>query len=136
MTIFFMVIIIHEIGHIFTSNFFKWKIDKINIGVAGGYITYDEVIDKPFKEEFLIGISGFLFQFILFIVSLILYRNNLIDYKIFFLIKKYNISIFIFNLIPIHPLDGSKLLNILFNIFLPYKKSLKLTNILSILFIF
>lgn len=136
MTIFFMVIIIHEIGHIFTSNFFKWKIDKINIGVAGGYITYDEVIDKPFKEEFLIGISGFLFQFILFIVSLILYRNNLIDYKIFFLIKKYNISIFIFNLIPIHPLDGSKLLNILFNIFLPYKKSLKLTNIVSILFIF
>ena len=134
--ILFMIIIIHEMGHIFTSNLFKWRIHKISIGVVGGYITYDEVIDKPFKEEFLIGISGFLFQLILFIVSLFLYNNNLIDYKIFFLIKKYNISIFIFNLIPIYPLDGSKLLNVLFNMFVPYKKSLKITNIVSFIFIF
>lgn len=134
--IFFMVIIIHEMGHIFTSKLFGWKIDKISIGVTGGYITYDEVIDKPFKEEFLIGISGFLFQLVIFMVSYVLYNNNLIDYKIYFLIKKYNISILIFNLMPIYPLDGSKLLNIVFNIFLPYKKSLKITNLISFLFIF
>lgn len=134
--ILFMVIVIHEMGHIFTSKLFEWRIDKISIGVAGGYITYDEVIDKPFKEEFLIALSGFLFQLILFIVSLFLYKNNLIDYKIYFLIKKYNISIFIFNLIPIYPLDGAKLLNTIFNMFLPYKKSLKITNLLSVMFIF
>ena len=47
----FMIIIIHEIGHILVSRIFKWKIYKIKLNITGGYVVYDEEIDKPFKEE-------------------------------------------------------------------------------------
>lgn len=131
----FLVIIIHETGHIFTSLIFKWKIGKISIGIVGGYITYDDVIDKPYKEEILIAMSGFLFQVMFLLIAYILYSNNLVDDKFMFLVKKYNLALIIFNILPIYPLDGSKILNIIFNMFLPYKKSLKLTSIVSFIFI-
>ena len=43
----FMIIIIHELGHIILSYLFKWNIKSVEIGVFGGFITYDDVIDKP-----------------------------------------------------------------------------------------
>ena len=47
----FMIIIIHELGHIILSYLFKWNIKSVEIGVFGGFITYDDVIDKPFIED-------------------------------------------------------------------------------------
>lgn len=129
--ILFSVIIIHELGHVITSLVYGWKIKRIDITICGGFITYDEEIDKPFKEEFLISISGFLFQLLLCILMGILNRMGIFSDKLLFMIQKYNLSIFLFNMLPIYPLDGSKILNVLFNMFLPYKRALKLTTIFS-----
>ena len=131
--IFFMVIFIHELGHITSSLLYNWKIKKVSFGICGGYITYDEKIDKSFKEEFLIAISGFLFQILFYLIAYFFYNNNIIDIKLMMLIKKYNYGIFIFNILPIVPLDGSKIINVILNIIFPYKKSLKLTFLLSFL---
>ena len=133
---FFIIIIIHECGHIITSYIYKWKIEKVEFSICGGYITYDEIIDKPFKEELFIAISGFMFQIILFLVINILFRLNIIDSKTLYIVNKYNISIFIFNMIPIYPLDGSKVLYVFLNKYIPYKKSLKYINYISIAILF
>ena len=129
----FLIIIIHEIGHIITSVIFNWNIKKIDITIIGGFITYDEIIDKPFIEEFLISISGFIMQIFLYIIILILHKINIIDYKNMFILNKYNIAVLLFNLIPIYPLDGSKIIYILLNMYMPYKKSLKVLNTISII---
>ena len=131
----FSVIIIHELGHVLISMIFKWKIKKIDITICGGFITYDDRIDKPFKEELVIAVSGFLFQFILFLLCLLLFRLNIIDNKMLFMINKYNLSILLFNLIPIYPLDGSKIMLVLYNVLMPYKKALKLTCLTSFIFV-
>ena len=124
---FMMLIIIHELGHILISLVFKWNIDKIIILPFGGLTKYNEIINRPLIEEFLIAISGILFQMIFYI----LIKNN-IDYKYFSFI---NYFIIIFNLLPIYPLDGSKILNIFFNKITSYKNSLNLTIIISYIFI-
>ncbi len=132
----FMIIIIHELGHILSSIMLNWKIRKIDITICGGFITYDDVIDKPFKEEIIIAVSGFLFQFILYVFSFLLYKLNILDIKFFSLINRYNLSIFLFNILPIYPLDGAKILLVIYNFFMPYKKSLRLISITSIAFLF
>lgn len=131
--VFILILIIHELGHITMSKIFKWKIDKISFNIYGGYITYDEEIDKPFIEELLITIAGFLSQIIFFIILYILFKLSVIDTKVMFLIKKYTMSIILFNLIPIIPLDGSKVLDVILNIFLPYKKTLQVLNYISLI---
>ena len=122
-THFMLLIIVHEIGHIIVAYFFKWNIDKIIILPFGGLTKFNEKINRPLIEEFLVGISGILLQLIFYF-----FIKEYIDYKYFKLI---NYFIIIFNLIPIYPLDGSKILNVFFNILTSYKNSILLTCIVS-----
>ena len=109
------------------SLLFKWDINKIIILPFGGMIKYDELVNRPLIEEFLIAISGIIFQYIFFIIF-----KSIINYKYFSFI---NYFIIIFNLIPIYPLDGSKILNVIFNLITNFKNSILLTLIISYAFI-
>lgn len=120
---FMLLIIVHELGHIIISLCFKWNIDKIIILPFGGLTKFNEIINRPLIEEFLIAIAGIIFQMIFFILV-----KDKIDYKYFSII---NYFILIFNLIPIYPLDGSKILNVIFNVVTTFKNSILLTIIIS-----
>ena len=133
---FFLIIVIHEIGHISSSFIYKWNIKRVSFGIEGGFITYEENIDKSFKEEFLISISGFLFQILFYLIIYMFYSKNLVNSSFMFLVRKYSYSILIFNLLPIVPLDGYRILNVILNMFMPYKYSLKVSGIISFLTIF
>jgi len=122
---FMLLILIHELGHIIMSLLFKWKIDKIIILPFGGITKYNEFINRPLIEEFLVSISGILLQILFYKII-----HDYIDYKYFKLI---NYFIIIFNLIPIYPLDGSKILNVLFSKITSFKNSILLTVIVSYL---
>jgi len=124
---FMILILIHELGHIAISLIFKWNIDKIIILPFGGLTKYNEIINKPLIEEFLISISGIIFQIIFYLLI-----KNYIDYEYFSFI---NYFIILFNLIPIYPLDGSKILNAFLNVITTYKNSLSITIIISYIFI-
>lgn len=94
---------------------------------------FDDQIDKPLYQEFLITVFGPIFQWIIFFI-LICLKNYSSTYFIESLYN-YHIYMFIFNLLPIIPLDGSKILNILLNKLFSYKKSNLLLSIISILFL-
>ena len=126
-THFMLLIIIHELGHILISLIFKWNIDKIIILPFGGLTKYNEIINRPLIEEFLISVAGITFQIIFYILI-----KDIVDYKYFSAI---NYFIILFNLLPIYPLDGSKILNIFFNVVTSYKNGLSLTIIISYIFI-
>lgn len=126
-TLFMLFVIIHELGHIFISGLFKWNIDKILILPFGAITFFNEKINKPLLEEFLIAISGLIFQLLLFFI-VINFNNELIIYKI-------NLFLFLFSILPIYPLDGSKIFNVLFNIIFNFKLSHKISICLSIVLI-
>lgn len=114
--IFTFIIGIHEIGHLIPAYFYKWKIEKIVVLPFGGITIFNEHINRPMKEEFVITIMGPLFQIFIFFIIGYLFTYNEIFYN-------YHYAILFFNLIPIYPLDGSKLINILFNKLSSFKKS-------------
>ena len=118
--IFSSIIIVHELGHIIGAIIFKWKIDRVILLPFGGITIFQENIDKSLKEEFIIAILGPLLQ----IVFYFLYSGNPI-------FNQYNLIILLFNLLPIYPLDGSKIINILFSEFISFKRSHILTIITS-----
>ncbi len=93
---------------------FKWDILKIDIYPFGGCINFYKSLNKPILEEFIILIGGYISQLLYFLIVYILWETSIINVYNFEIFKKYFIIIFIFNLLPIHPLDGSKLISLLF----------------------
>ena len=118
--IFSAIIIVHETGHIVGAWIFKWKIDKVILLPFGGITIFKESIDKSLKQELIIALLGPLFQILFYLI----FKDNAT-------FNHYNMAILLFNLLPIYPLDGSKILNIFFNELVSFKKSHILTIVVS-----
>ena len=131
-----IIIIIHEFGHFIALKYYNWNVTKIDLYPFGGITHLDENIDKPLDEEFIITIMGPLFQEILFIIIYLCYKFHIIDDNIFNIFYNYNITILIFNLLPILPLDGSKIINIFLNKIFNFRLSYNINLYISILFLF
>lgn len=75
----------------------------------------------------IISIAGPLTNIIIFIIAFFLKINNDLKTEIIYI----NAIIAIFNLIPIHPLDGSRIFKNLFKLYIGNKKAYEYTNIIS-----
>ena len=123
--VFSVIIVIHELGHVITALILKWKIEKVILLPFGALTIFNEDINRPLIEEFLILVLGPLTQIVFtFIYNYFNYSEKFINYSI---------VILVFNLLPIFPLDGSKILNIFLNKFLSFKKSHLITIYISLI---
>lgn len=127
-----LIVIIHELGHVFFFTLFKIEIDKVVIYPFGGYTYVNMKIHERLYKSFLISIGGFLFQGILYFIFLLFFINDFIVYSTYKMFIFYNFNIMLFNLIPIIPLDGSKMVFCLLSKFISYKNSYRWMVFLSI----
>ena len=130
--IIFLIVIIHELGHVFFALLFHYKILNITIYPFGGITKINKDLNTPIYKELLIASGGVIFQLILFLI--INYLPLSIYFKSNFI--KYNFSILFFNLLPIIPLDGSVILNSFLNMIFSYKKSYYIYFFISVIGIF
>ena len=130
--IFTSLIIIHEMGHYIVSLLFKYKVDKIIIYPYGGITKLDTMINTYIYKDLIIAISGVLFQSIYFFIIYLLYCNGVVRGYIYDLFSLYHNSMIIFNLLPIIPLDGSKIINLILSKYCNFNLANKLTVVISL----
>ena len=130
--VFTSIIIIHELGHYITATLNKLKVEKIIIYPYGGLVKMNNLVNTSINKELTVAISGIIFQTLYYLIIVFLYNKGIVREYIFNLFTTYNTSILIFNILPIHPLDGSKLLNLLLSKILPFNIANKLNIIVSI----
>ena len=130
--ILYIIIIIHELGHLFFIKLYNKNIIEIKLYPFGGITKYNSLVNHNIKQELLISLGGILNQLILIIIYNLLLKLNIINNYTYFLFNKLNISLLIFNLLPIIGLDGEKIIHLLLEIFLPFVKVNTITIIISI----
>lgn len=126
--ILFFIVIIHEIGHLIMIKICCYKIERINIYPFGGITTINKLINSNLNKDLIISLNGIIFQnIVIFLITTVFnFNENTVA-----IINSYNKSITIFNILPIIPLDGSKIIENIFNRIFSYKISYYLTIFLS-----
>jgi len=123
-----IAIVIHECGHLIMASFLKWEVEELRISAIGGFLTFKNDLSKPAAQTFLVALSGIIFNLILGVVLFALNGPASLIYTQF--------AIAIFNLLPIAPLDGSKLMQSLLRGIFDYKIVLNIMKVANIIFLF
>ncbi|RSD23302.1 M50 family metallopeptidase [Mesobacillus subterraneus] len=108
-----LIIFVHEMGHGAAASFFSWRIKKIALLPFGGVAEMDEHGNRPLKEELIVVLAGPLQHVWLIALSYLLFLAGFVPEKWHTLFIEYNLMVLFFNLLPIWPLDGGKLLFVL-----------------------
>ena len=119
--LYMFIIICHELGHLFVALLFHWNVGKVYIYPLGGITKFNDVVNKPFYQELLVTVFGPLIQIV---VTIYLSKYDCS-------IKYFSNALLFFNLLPIVPLDGGRLVFILINKIFPLKKCIKYIIMLS-----
>lgn len=134
MLVILSIVLFHELGHYLAAAYFKWRVRQVMLWVFGGVMDTDEFGNKPFHEEIIVTIAGPFQHVIIYFIVYIGSISSFIPESLVELILLYNTSILIFNLLPIWPLDGGKLLFFLLSINLPYQKAYHSIVLFSMIF--
>jgi stage IV sporulation protein FB len=129
--------LIHELGHLLAGILMGMKPEKIELMPFGVSISFKirvEEYNKKIKKgnileikKILVALAGPLTNFIIIIIA----SNINIDLFKALIIIYTNFLIMIFNLLPIYPLDGGRILKGILHINFGIKKSEFYTNIIS-----
>lgn len=103
--LFTFLIFVHELGHFLTAFCLGWKVVAIHIYPYGGCSEFQQELNVCLWQEWLVLLMGPLAQ--LLVVFLLSFTMSPSEYSIYL---HYSNWLLIFNLLPIYPLDGGKLL--------------------------
>lgn len=125
------VVFVHEMGHAVAANYFGWQIKKIELLPFGGAAEIEAKGLRTIMEEVIIVLAGPVQHAWMMALSFILVGQSFWSYTDHQLFISHNVAILLFNLLPIYPLDGGRLLQLLWLSLYPYKKALRITLITS-----
>lgn len=141
--ILFIFAILHELGHLIAGLILKFKPEEIKLTPLGLQISFktspNEVNSKIKKakeiniKKAIIAFAGPITNLLITVIVIILayFNINFKNMYIYQIIIYSNLIIGLFNLIPIYPMDGGRILKEILNIYLGRKKAYKITYITS-----
>lgn len=128
----FGIVIIHELGHIAAASSFGWRIREVQLLPFGGVAVVDQYGVVPAREEMIVALAGPLQNGLMIIAALLLESIGVWEAQWTTYFVQANMMIGLFNLLPVLPLDGGKVLHALFSMLMPYYRSLLLSYWISL----
>ena len=123
---FLLFSLLHECGHYLAACYFDFDIEYMEILPFGAFLSLKDFGRHRVEEELVMLLAGPLVNFILMIIFSFCDKNDLVIINAF---------IGIFNLIPVYPLDGSKLIQLVFSYLTDYRNTFWLQIRISLIII-
>jgi len=124
LAVLFCIVLIHELGHVAAATGFGWKVREVQLLPFGGVAVVEQRGVPPLWQELAVSLAGPLQNGIMMLASALLMELGVWSgpWGHFFL--QANMLIALFNLLPVLPLDGGKVMQAFLDLMLPYYRSL------------
>lgn len=130
----FFIVLLHELAHLLAALRFGWKVREVKLLPFGGVVETEEAGTVPVREEAIVAAAGPLYNALLSLIAWGLAETGLIDRLWGVDFARASGLIALFNLLPILPLDGGRLLQCWLSLRLPYHRALLRGARVSLLF--
>ncbi|MGL4523486.1 MAG: site-2 protease family protein [Bacilli bacterium] len=127
----FIIVSLHECGHFLMIKYFKWNVRSVELLPFGGVVETESIGTKRGIEELLVVCAG---PFVHVIIGFLLYfvhPMHVLSEEVYEYLWQQNLVLLLFNLLPIWPLDGSKLLFHFISHKIPFATAYKVVFIVS-----
>ncbi|MCM3785791.1 M50 family metallopeptidase [Neobacillus mesonae] len=130
----FAIVFIHELGHASCAALLGIRVTSIQMLPFGGVATIEDRGDLTASKEILISLAGPFQNILMIVAALAMQSAGFWDGEFLHYFISSNLIIALFNLLPVLPLDGGKIVQAVISIFLPYHRTLLVTYKVSIIF--
>ncbi|NMA68008.1 MAG: peptidase M50 [Desulfitobacterium sp.] len=110
----FLLVIGHELAHLLTAKAYGFKVMGIELYPFGGAAHCDDLFEGRRVEESVMALAGPSFNLVLFFLGVVLQWEGIWTGKLAELFISVNFWLAVFNLIPVLPLDGGRIVRALF----------------------
>ncbi|QGU00040.1 hypothetical protein SYNTR_1446 [Candidatus Syntrophocurvum alkaliphilum] len=130
--IIFSAVIIHELAHIIVAKLMGIKVIEVELFPFGGQAKIESFMGLDPEKEIYVALAGPIIS--LSLAGILYFLNPSINSTYLSLLVKINALLGIFNLIPIIPLDGGKVVRALLSTLIGYKKATEWLSLLGKVF--
>jgi stage IV sporulation protein FB len=124
LSVLFVIVLIHELGHVAAALKFGWTMKEVKLLPFGGVVEVEEAGALPAREEAWVAVAGPIQNVWLAGAGWLAGQAGWIDGIWADEFVRANLLILFFNLLPILPLDGGKLLQAWISLYVPYHRTL------------
>ncbi|MEI7025245.1 M50 family metallopeptidase [Paenibacillus sp. y28] len=120
MAVLFVIVLIHELGHVVCARGFGWRVSRVELYPFGGAAVTEDAGGSPAWQELAVALAGPLQHAWMVLFALLMHQFGWwgTAWSVYFI--QANVMIGLFNLLPVHPLDGGRVLQALLSYVLPY----------------
>ncbi|QMV43813.1 M50 family metallopeptidase [Cohnella cholangitidis] len=130
----FVIVLWHELGHLLAALRFGWTVKEVKLLPFGGVVEVEEAGTLPAREEGWVAIAGPAQNVILAAIGYFLGHVGWIDRGWSDDFVRANALIGLFNLLPVLPLDGGRILQAWICLQVPYHRTLMWSAKISLAF--
>lgn len=119
----FVIVVIHELGHVAVARELGWQVSEIQLLPFGGVATVEEAVAAEPIDEIVVALAGPFMNIAMVFFSLLCWWTGIwtAEWTHYFAVSNFLIAGF--NLLPIWPLDGGRIVQALLCYMLPYRKA-------------
>lgn len=132
-TICFISVLIHELGHIAVLHHFGCTPEKIKLTLFDVAIVDSSKQIRDFKEELAVVLAGVISNFLVGIISLIMFQT--LKFGVFELLLNTNFTLAFFNILPVETLDGGQALMLILSRKNDIRKAVLISDVISFMII-
>ncbi|WP_236414403.1 M50 family metallopeptidase [Paenibacillus sp. JJ-223] len=129
----FAIVFIHECGHAAAAGLLGCRVLSIQMLPFGGVAVIEDRGNLTAGKEILIALAGPMQNMLMVGAALLILQLGVGDPEFIRYIIQGNMLIALFNLLPVMPLDGGKIVQALVSLFAPYYSTLMWTYRIGIL---
>lgn len=119
------IVCFHEMFHYIFAKIYHFDIDGVEVLPFGAFLSLQDYGLHHIVEELVTILAGLCSHLFLYFIIMYFGANPYL--------LAVNKLVFIFNILPIYPLDGSKIILLISSVFMDYQKAIKLQIKISIL---